>query len=512
MNEAVSPGPMQLAHEPPFRLGVLDVDPSRRQVTAGATVEILEPRVMQVLVLLAHARGLVVSRDDLIQSSWGGRIVGDDAINRVLVKVRQVAAGIGAGSFSVETVVKVGYRLVETSGATASSDEAPAPSSAEALPTPTVDRPLVTRRTALALGGVGVLAAAGGLLWWQAAPTIAPEAERNYQRGLALRGQSNAEQAEQSVAFMREAIRIQPDYAAAWGGLAWGYRGLLEYGPRPDAARIETLARAAALRALQLDPDNVDAQAAILLLGSFYRRWGEVESGCRRLLRAEDNSLVGFNLAWVLMEMGRFGEAQPIFEELIRDEPFWPLLFGRQAQVLHTLGRVEEAEQLVDEALRRWPRHPELWFMRLRLHTLAGQVDRTLAFAAERSRPPLVDDVALRIETMLAAALNKSAEDKQAAVEQMAAIAQAPAQFIAVALSVPLIGGADLSLEILHGFYFGRGRWARIRSDRLRTGFLFISSVAALRNHAGFMPLVREIGLVQHWRSSGKLPDFLRRR
>jgi len=74
--------PIDLARESPFRLGALEVRPPTREVVAGEHREVLEPRVMQVLTALARRRGEVVSRDELVALCWGGRVVGEDAINR----------------------------------------------------------------------------------------------------------------------------------------------------------------------------------------------------------------------------------------------------------------------------------------------------------------------------------------------------------------------------------------------------------------------------------------------
>ena len=100
---------IDLARSRPFRLGGLEVDPPRRRVSTGET---LEPRVMQVLVALARANGAVVSRDELIRTCWDGRIVGEDSITRVVGALRRLAEKRGGGSFRIETVPKVGYRLV----------------------------------------------------------------------------------------------------------------------------------------------------------------------------------------------------------------------------------------------------------------------------------------------------------------------------------------------------------------------------------------------------------------
>jgi adenylate cyclase len=119
---------INLAHEPPLRLGPLGVEPAlRRVVHDDGREEILEPRVMQVLVALIRAAGQIVTRDDLMLSCWHGVVVGEDAINRVMGRVRRLADGLGDGQIKLETVTKVGYRLV-ASGRPSEAPTVPIPS------------------------------------------------------------------------------------------------------------------------------------------------------------------------------------------------------------------------------------------------------------------------------------------------------------------------------------------------------------------------------------------------
>lgn len=104
------PWPIDLAHTRPFKIGALEIRPSTREVIGGSYREVLEPRVMEVLVALAGARGEILSRDDLIEACWEGRAVSDDAINRVVSRLRALARVFEA--FEIETITKVGYRLV----------------------------------------------------------------------------------------------------------------------------------------------------------------------------------------------------------------------------------------------------------------------------------------------------------------------------------------------------------------------------------------------------------------
>lgn len=118
---------IDLAHAAPFRLGGLVVEPALRQVADidAGRAETVEPRVMQVLVVLAMANGGIVSRDELVRQCWEGRIVGNDSINRVITRLRRLTEAAEGNHGRVETIAKVGYRLIAEVSLIASHQPAP---------------------------------------------------------------------------------------------------------------------------------------------------------------------------------------------------------------------------------------------------------------------------------------------------------------------------------------------------------------------------------------------------
>lgn len=142
---------MQLAHEAARWLGPVEVRPATLKVAWPGGCEVLQPRVMQVLVALAQAAGEVVGREDLIAACWDGRIVSEDAVNVVVAQVRKL--GQRTGAFELETISRVGYRLVVAGAAAAAAEP----------------KPVLDRRSALTLGVVGVAAAGagGGVAAWR---------------------------------------------------------------------------------------------------------------------------------------------------------------------------------------------------------------------------------------------------------------------------------------------------------------------------------------------------------
>ena len=95
----------------PFRVGAATVDPVSRDAKWPGGEERLQPQTLKVLITLFSRKGEVVTRDELVQLCWDGRIVGDDVINRSISLLRHFAEQ--AGGFEIETVPRTGYRLIE---------------------------------------------------------------------------------------------------------------------------------------------------------------------------------------------------------------------------------------------------------------------------------------------------------------------------------------------------------------------------------------------------------------
>jgi DNA-binding winged helix-turn-helix (wHTH) protein len=112
---------MDLTATEPFRLGDFDVTPARCEIARGEAVTRVEPKVMAVLVALAHRRGETVSREKLFEEVWDGRAVTDDALTRCISALRRVfREGEGV---EIRALPKLGYLLT----AEAQPISAPAP-------------------------------------------------------------------------------------------------------------------------------------------------------------------------------------------------------------------------------------------------------------------------------------------------------------------------------------------------------------------------------------------------
>jgi len=280
---------------------MVKVEPSTRQLSAAGLHETLEPRVMQALVALARANGNIVTRDELIERCWDGRIVTDDAINRVLSRIRQIGSGIGGGTFTVETITKVGYRLV--------ARQLPgSPRSLSLGNRAAPGEPAVARRVALTgLAAAGAAALAGGVLWqrpWSHRPP--PEAKELFRRGNLAQRAATADQSRQSVSYFEQAVSIDPQYGEAWGALALAYTHHLDGYGEAELASLPGRIRSAAARAMKFDPGNPDAQLALICIKPFFRNWAKMETDLRRLCdRHPRHWLAHGRLAILLYQTGR---------------------------------------------------------------------------------------------------------------------------------------------------------------------------------------------------------------
>jgi DNA-binding winged helix-turn-helix (wHTH) protein/tetratricopeptide (TPR) repeat protein len=505
--------PIDLATEPPFAIGELQIYPSTHEVGRNGKREIVEPRVMQVLVALARADGAVLTRDELIFRCWDGRIVGDDAIHRVLSRLRRLTEGIAQDAFRVETITKVGYRLVRP-GRDSLGDAGDGSSAGG------IDR----RTLVAATGATAALAAAG--LWLGTRPRsgeIPPEARALLEKGQAAIRAGTPEEGAAAISQLREATRIAPWSSQAWGALALAYQQQAMRSGAEANIQFVARARAAADRALALDRNDGDARTAMATLLPFYKRWLAYERDCKRVLADHpDHWMLNVAYAHCLCHAGRNRAGLLHLERANAIDRLSPQLQWMRASSLFTLGRLDEADSVIDDAIKLWPRHYAIWFVRNALYNYTGRPKSSLAMIADvGSRPVGIPDWNFELCFKESRALDtrtpKDIEDAMAA--HMHAAHQALG-FAEIAVSfASMVGRLDDAFAILNAYYFNRGftigeqRYSKeqsmfaARSHRY-TWLLFAPQTALLRPDKRFGPLLREIGLEDYWREAGVQPDF----
>lgn len=143
----------------PFRLGDRTVYPQRNRIRGPAAEVHLEPRVMDVLCVLAARAGEVMSRESLIERVWAVQYGGDESLTRAISILRKA---LGAGA--IETIAKRGYRLAvpveeadpdSAPAKTVAVEEAPSPQPIAAAVIAPAAPPLPPRAYALRQQGRG---------------------------------------------------------------------------------------------------------------------------------------------------------------------------------------------------------------------------------------------------------------------------------------------------------------------------------------------------------------------
>jgi TolB-like protein len=88
------------------------LDPDRRELTRGSEAIAVGPQVFDVLVHLVRNRERVVSKDDLIEEVWGGRIVSESTLTSHINAVRKALGDTGEDQRLIRTIARKGYRFV----------------------------------------------------------------------------------------------------------------------------------------------------------------------------------------------------------------------------------------------------------------------------------------------------------------------------------------------------------------------------------------------------------------
>jgi TolB-like protein len=95
-----------------FAFGDHVLDLERRELRRSGDLVDLEPQVFDLLAYLVQQRDRVVSKDDLLQAVWGGRIVSEAAMTSRINAVRRAVGDSGAAQQVIRTIARKGLRFV----------------------------------------------------------------------------------------------------------------------------------------------------------------------------------------------------------------------------------------------------------------------------------------------------------------------------------------------------------------------------------------------------------------
>lgn len=94
-----------------IKMGEWVVFPDSNKLCLDHFHDLIEPLAMDVLVYFCRHSEEVISRDELIENVWKGRVVGDHAVYRIINKLRQTLARDSSQEY-IKTIRKKGYQLV----------------------------------------------------------------------------------------------------------------------------------------------------------------------------------------------------------------------------------------------------------------------------------------------------------------------------------------------------------------------------------------------------------------
>src|ERR1700722_16072715 len=116
----------------PLRIGEWRVDPACGQISRNGENVRVDVRTMRLLLCLAERAGQIVSIDDLLTRVWSGVIVTQNSVYQAVASLRRLLGDDIKQPLYIETVPRLGYRMVAAVRPWA--DEPPAPGSPPAAP------------------------------------------------------------------------------------------------------------------------------------------------------------------------------------------------------------------------------------------------------------------------------------------------------------------------------------------------------------------------------------------
>jgi eukaryotic-like serine/threonine-protein kinase len=209
--------------------------------------------------------------------------------------------------------------------------------------------------------------------------TVNLEAYQNYLKGQYHRAQATPESLAKAKECFEQALAIDPNYAAAYSGLAAYYYLLSALGITPTG-EVAHLAKSAAENALAIDPNNSEAYSVLGVMAAFDYDWKLVGTQLRKAMSVEPvPPMTRFRYAqYYLIPLGRIADAMEQSRLALETDPLsMPVHFG-MAWAICCAKQYRETIEYARRALEIDPNFYLLWLTMAFAQLDAGFVEEAI--------------------------------------------------------------------------------------------------------------------------------------
>lgn len=374
-----------------LRFGVFQLNPSARELRKHGVRVRLPGQPFSILSMLLEKPGEIVTREQMRQRLWASDTFVDfeHSLNSAIKKLRAVLNDSPENSRYIETVPRLGYRFVAPVEEILAIVKSAPPTPVETADTGTpAELPASSRFSWIPIVGFSVILimiVSGTFVWSHfrnhaqtqgkiagethasvngsteastvdqpALSSRSAEAHDLYLKGLYLWNKRTDFQ--QAIEYFQQATKADPNYALAYTGLANSYTLLTAYSSA-SATLYVPQARAAALRALELDKNLAEAHTALALIVQNHDwDWQTSEKEYRRAIELNPNYATAHQwYAEHLMWLGRFDEALSESDRARQLDPLSLIIATDHGAILYYSRQYDRAIKQLRLVLRKNP-------------------------------------------------------------------------------------------------------------------------------------------------------------
>lgn len=196
------------------------------------------------------------------------------------------------------------------------------------------------------------------------ASQVNPETYKAYLRGCYyLNFGTTDEDMNKGISYFQQAIDKDPADPWAYTGLGYAYATLGHSPASPPDAWQQ--ARAAAERALKLDPNLADGYFLLSVIKTYYEHdWKGTEQNVRRAMELNPSlAFTHYHYAWYLALFGRLDEAIAEHKRAQELDPLTPLHTAWLGQLYHMKGQYDKGIEEARKCLKQDPNYALSWMI-----------------------------------------------------------------------------------------------------------------------------------------------------